>query len=58
MPYRLLHRDITQMRADAIISPANTKPVCTPGVEMEIYQVAGYEDMLSARRELGDLECG
>ena len=58
MPYRLLHRDITKVKVDAVVSPANIKPVCTPGLEMEIYQAAGYENMLSARRNLGNLECG
>lgn len=58
MPYRLLQKDIAKMKADIIVSPANTKPICSPGLEMELYAAAGADRMLDARREVGSIPVG
>ena len=58
MPYKLLHRDITKIKTDAIVNATNTLPICSPGLEMELYQAADYVKMLEARRALGKIECG
>ena len=58
MPYKLVHKNILSIKADAIVSAANTKPVCTPGAEMDLYNAAGPEDMLKARIKIGEIPCG
>ena len=58
MPYKIVKKNLSKMKADAIVNPANKKPVCTPGTEMELYQAAGAEKMLAARRSIGDLQIG
>lgn len=58
MSYKLVHKDILSIKADAIINAANTKPICTPGTEMDLYQLAGAEQMLEARRSIGEIPYG
>lgn len=58
MSYKLVHKDILSIKADVIVNAANTKPVCTPGAEMNLYQAAGAEQMLEARRLIGELQYG
>ncbi len=58
MSYKLVHKNILSISADAIVNPANTKPICTPGAEMELYLAASPQEMLSARRMLGDIPYG
>ena len=55
MPYKLVHKNILSIKADAIVSAANTKPVCTPGAEMDLYNAASPEDMLKARIKIGEI---
>ncbi len=58
MSYKLVHKDVLSIKADAVINAANTKPICTPGAEMDLYQAAGAELMLEARRQIGGLQYG
>lgn len=58
MPYKILHKDISKIKADIIVNLANAKPVCTPGMEMDIYRSAGADQMLKARKGLGIMQCG
>ncbi|MBP3783129.1 MAG: macro domain-containing protein [Butyrivibrio sp.] len=58
MSYKLVHKDILSIKADAIVNAANTKPICTPGAEMDLYQAAGAEQMLEARRLIGEIRYG
>ena len=58
MSYKLVHKDVLSIKADAIINAANTKPICTPGTEMDLYQLAGAEQMLEARRSIGEIPYG
>ncbi|MBK5898284.1 macro domain-containing protein [Catonella massiliensis] len=58
MPFRIIRDDITKVKADAIVNPANPEPVIGGGVESAIYEAAGKEKLLEARKELGRLQPG
>ena len=58
MPFRIIRDDITKVKADAIVNPANPEPVIGGGVESAIYKAAGKEKLLEARKELGRLQPG
>ncbi len=58
MPFNILRSDITKVKADAIVSTANPKPVIGRGTERAIYQAAGEEKLLAARRAVGPIRCG
>lgn len=58
MPYKLIHKNILSIKADAIVNAANTRPVCCPGAEMDLYYAAGSKDMLDARISIGDIPFG
>ena len=55
MPFKIIRDDITKVKADAIVNPANPEPVIGGGVESAIYEAAGRERLLEARKELGRL---
>ena len=58
MPFRIIRDDITKVKADAIVNPANSEPVIGGGVESAIYEAAGKEKLLEERKELGRLQPG
>ena len=58
MPFKIIRDDITKVKADAIVNPANPEPVICGGVESAIYEAAGKEKLLEARKELGRLQPG
>ena len=58
MPFTIIRDDITKVKADAIVNPANPEPVIGGGVESAIYEAAGKEKLLEARKELGRLQPG
>ena len=58
MPYKVVHNHILGTKADAIVCPANRQPVCTPGIEMDVYREAGADDMLEARKKIGEIDPG
>ena len=58
MPFKIIRDDITKVKADAIVNPANPEPVIGGGVEAAIYKAAGKEKLLEARKELGRLQPG
>ena len=58
MPFRIIRDDITKVKADALVNPANPEPVIGGGVESAIYEAAGKEKLLEARKELGRLQPG
>lgn len=58
MPFKIIRDDITKVKADAIVNPANPEPVIGGGVESAIYKAAGKEKLLEARKELGRLQPG
>ena len=58
MPFKIIRDDITKVKADAIVNPANPEPVIGGGVESAIYKAAGKEKLLEPRKELGRLQPG
>ena len=58
MPFKIIRDDITKVKADAIVNPANPEPVIGGGVESAIYEAAGKEKLLEERKELGRLQPG
>lgn len=56
MPLNIVRNDITKVKADAIVNSANRKPVCGGGTEYQIYEAAGHEDLLKARKQVGPLD--
>ena len=58
MPFQIIRNDITRVRADAVVNTANPQPVCGRGTDFAVYEAAGMEDMLRARREIGELRPG
>lgn len=59
MAFKIIRNDITKVKADIIVNSANTKPVCAGyRTDAAIYEAAGYEEMLAARRKIGVIEVG
>ena len=58
MPFRIIRNDITKVKADAIVNTANPKPRIGRGTDSAIYAAAGEEQLLAARREIGDIAPG
>jgi len=58
MAFKLVRNDITQMSADIIVIPANNMPVVGEGCEKAVYEAAGYEELLAARKQIGNIPVG
>lgn len=58
MPFQIIRNDITNVRADAIVNTANPLPRIGRGTDSAIYAAAGEEELLAARRALGELAPG
>ncbi len=58
MPFQIIRADITKVKADAIVNTANPAVAIGDGVDLAIYEAAGKEELLEARREVGILEPG
>ena len=58
MAFKLVRNDLTKMRVDVIVNPANRLPVYASGTDSAVYHAAGKEALLSARAEIGILEEG
>lgn len=58
MAFRLVRNDITKMKVDIIVNTANTAPIVGAGCDTAIYNAAGYEQLINARREIGIIETG
>lgn len=56
MPLKIIHSDITLVQADVIVNSANPYPICGGSTEGCIYEAAGYDDLLEARKGIGYLE--
>lgn len=58
MPFQIVRNDITKVKADAIVNTANPNVKVGYGVDSAIYNAAGYEKLLEARKKIGRLEPG
>ena len=58
MPFQIIRNDITKVKADAIVNTANPRPVIGRGTESAIYEAAGRNSLLEARKALGELKPG
>ena len=58
MAFKILRNDITKVRADAVVNTANPMPVIGRGTDSSIYEAAGREQLLEARRKIGAIEHG
>lgn len=58
MAFKILRNDITKVRADAVVNTANPIPVIGRGTDSSIYEAAGREQLLEARRKIGVIERG
>lgn len=55
MPLTVVRNDITKVEADAVVNTANPKPVVGGGTDNAIYEAAGRDSLLKARRAIGDI---
>ena len=51
MPFKIVRNDITKMKADAVVNTANEYPEVGPGCDRAVYEAAGYDELLSYRKE-------
>ena len=58
MPFQIIRNDITKVKADAIVNTANPKPRIGRGTDSAIYAAAGEEQLLAARKKIGDIAPG
>ena len=58
MPFKIVRNDITKMQVDAIVNTANKAPVYSTGTDAAVYQAAGPEALLAARKQIGVLQEG
>ena len=57
MPFTIVRNDITHMRVDAIVNPANPLPVVGLGTDSMIHAKAGPR-LLEARQKIGPIQAG
>ena len=59
MAFKIVRNDITKMNTEAIVNPANEQPIVETGCDYAVYKAAGYEELLSYRKEkIGVVEEG
>lgn len=58
MAFKTEYGNILDYESDAIVMPANPKPVVGNGVDRLIYHEAGRNRLLKARQEIGEIEFG
>lgn len=58
MPFQIIRNDITKVKADAIVNTANPEAVIGDGTDRAIYQAAGEQKLLAARRKIGKIAPG
>lgn len=51
MPLKIIRNDITKMRTDAIVNPANSEPTVGRGCDLAVYKAAGRDELLRYRIE-------
>lgn len=58
MPFKIIRNNITQMKVDAIVNTANKAPTYSTGTDTAVYEAAGVDKLLTARKKIGYLEEG
>lgn len=58
MALNIIRNDITRVTADAIVNTANPMPVIGAGTDRAIYNAAGEEKLLEARKKIGNIKPG
>lgn len=58
MAFRIIRDDITRVKADAIVNTANPKPVIGGGTDTAVYEAAGKDQLLAARKVIGNIDPG
>ena len=58
MAFHIIRNDITKVHADAIVNTANPLPVFGGGTDTAVYQAAGENELLAARKEIGEIRPG
>ena len=58
MPLTIIRQSITEVDADAIVNTANPHPVVGGGTDTAVYEAAGFDALLEARKEIGDIRAG
>ena len=58
MPFKIVRNDLTKMQVDAIVNTANEESTYGDGTDKAVYEAAGMEELLEARRKIGYLEEG
>ncbi len=58
MAFSIIRGDITKMQADAIVNSANPLPICGGSSDGALYAAAGAEEMLAARKKIGNISPG
>ena len=57
MPFAIVRNDITNMKVDAIVNPANPRPIIGLGADSAIHEKAGPQ-LLEARQKIGPIAAG
>lgn len=55
MPFAVIRNDIAAVKADAIVNTANPKPAIGAGTDSAVYNAAGKEELLAARKKISDI---
>lgn len=55
---KIVRNDLIKMECEAIVNTANSEPVYSSGVDSAVYEAAGAEQLLEARRKIGRVEEG
>lgn len=58
MALQIIRNNIINVEADAIVNTANPKVAVGRGVDLVIYEAAGYEKLFAAREKIGEIEPG
>ncbi len=58
MSFKIERNDITKVHIDAIVNTANPFPTVGRGTDTAVYDAAGREELLKARKEIGVIEPG
>ena len=58
MSLHIIRQDITKVKADATVNTANPHPEVGRGTDGAVYEAAGFDDLLAARKAIGDIAPG